>query len=111
MPTADPSDASHSGQDIDGVPLGTFIPDPAALERLANAFFSGVTGGAAAGSTAVPASPPAPWSAPAQPSASLAAAVIPGPLPLGAPDAPTDGVPSSLPLRSFGGEAEPAEAP
>jgi hypothetical protein len=111
MPTADPSDASHSGQDIDGVPLGTFIPDPAALERLANAFFSGVTGGAAAGSTAVPASPPAPWSAPAQSSASLAAAVIPGPLPLGAPDAPTDGVPSSLPLRSFGGEAEPAEAP
>jgi cysteine desulfurase/selenocysteine lyase len=111
MPTADPSDALHSAQDIDGVPLGTFIPDPAALERLANAFFSGVTGGAPIGSLAVPASPPAPWSAPAQPSTPLAAAAIPVPLPFGAPDAPTDGVPSSLPLRSFGGASAGSASP
>jgi cysteine desulfurase/selenocysteine lyase len=111
MPTADSSDAPHSAQDIDGVPLGTFIPDPAALERLANAFFAGVTGGAPGGSPAVPASPPAPWSAPAQPSTPLAAAAIPVPLPLGAPDAPTDGAPSSLPLRSFGGASAGSASP
>jgi hypothetical protein len=111
MPTVDPSGAPHSAQDIDGIPLGTFIPDPLALERLANAFFSGVTGGAPIGSPAVPASPPAPWSAPALPSTSLAAAAVPVPLPFGAPDAPTDGVPSSLPLRSFGGASAGSASP
>ena len=73
------------------------MPYASTIERLANAFFQGLTGGAPPASPAVPASPPAPWLAPAQPSAPVTATVLPVQPPFGAPDIPTNGVPSSVP--------------
>ena len=90
---------------------GAFIPDAAAIERLANAFFQGLTGGAQIGSPVIPASPPAPWSAPAQPSAPAYASAVPVQPPFGSPDIPTNGVPSSVPYRSFGGASAGSASP
>ena len=67
MATIDLTGAPVSPTDAEPVAAGAFIPDVATIERLANAFFQGLTGGAPAAPPAVPASPPAPWSAPAQP--------------------------------------------
>src|SRR5271154_4566318 len=99
----EPIEGSHS--------LGAFVPDAGAIDRLANAFFKGLTSGAPLGPPAVPASPPAPWSAPAPPSTSVAASAIPVQPPFGAPDIPMNGVPSSVPLRSFGGASAGSVAP
>jgi cysteine desulfurase / selenocysteine lyase len=78
---------------------GSFIPDAAVIERLANSFFQGLTGGAPINSPAVPVSPPTPWPAP------LTASVIPAQPPVAQPEVPTDGVPSSVPHPSFGASA------
>src|SRR5208282_3756579 len=93
------------------IAAGAFVPDVATIERLANAFFHGLTGGAAAAPPAVPASPPAPWSAPAQPGVPATASVVPVQPPFGVPDIPTDGLPSSVPGRSFGGASAGSASP
>jgi cysteine desulfurase / selenocysteine lyase len=111
MATPDLAGASASPLEAEPVAAGAFIPDAGAIQRLANALFLGITGGAPAGSPAVPASPPAPWSAPTQPSAPIAATLIPFQPPFGAPDIPTNGVPSSVPLRSFGGASAGSASP
>src|SRR5271166_984032 len=111
MPTPDLTGAPVSAPEVEPAAAGAFIPDAGAIERLANAFFQGLTGGALMGSPAVPASPPAPWSAPAQPSAPAFASVIPAQPPFGAPDIPANGVPSSVPLRSFGGASAGSASP
>src|ERR1700677_3600810 len=82
----------------EGEPLaaGSFIPDAAVIERLANSFFQGLKGSAPINSPAVPVSPPAPWPAP------LTASVMPAQPPVAQPEVPTDGVPSSVPHPSFG---------
>jgi cysteine desulfurase / selenocysteine lyase len=85
--------------------VGAFVPDASAIERLANAFFQGLPSAAGNSSPAGPASPVAPWTAPAQPSASVPASVIPAQPPLVQPDVPTNGVPSSVPYRSLGASA------
>jgi hypothetical protein len=74
------------------------------IECLANAFFQGVTGGAPVSSPAVPASPPAPWSVPGT-------ASVPVQPPLGQPEPPTSGVPSSIPYRLFGGASAGSGSP
>ena len=90
--------------------LAAFLPDASAIERLANAFFKGVSGGAPLATPAVPASAPAPWTPPA-PSTAVLAQAVPVQPPFGAPD-PIASVPASVPLRSFGGasagSADPA---
>jgi cysteine desulfurase/selenocysteine lyase len=111
MPTPDLPGAPASPLTGEPVAAGTFVPDAGAIERLANAFFLGLTGGAPAGLPAVPASPPAPWSAPAQPSTPTMASVVPAQPPFGAPDMPTNGAPSSIPLRSFGGASAGSASP
>jgi cysteine desulfurase / selenocysteine lyase len=63
------------------------------------------------GAPVVPASPPAPWSAPAQPSAPVYASAVPVQPPFGAPDIPTNGFPSSIPFRSFGGASAGSGSP
>jgi hypothetical protein len=90
-----------------GEPLaaGAFIPDASVIERLANAFFQCLPSSAPIGSPAGPASPSTPWAAPAQPSALVTASVIPAQPPFVQPDVPTNGVPSSVPYRSFGASA------
>ena len=89
---------------------GAFAPDVAAIERLANLFFKGVSGGAPLTPPAVPASAPAPWTPPT-PSTPVLAQAVPVQPPFGAPD-PIASVPASVPLRSFGGasagSADPA---
>src|SRR5208337_3172270 len=111
MPTADLTGSPVSPTEAEPIAAGAFVPDVATIERLANAFFQGLTGGAPAASPAVPASPPAPWTAPAPPTAATAAAVVPIQPPFGAPDIPTNGVPSSVPLRSFGGASAGSASP
>ena len=78
---------------------GAFIPDAAVIERLANAFFQGLSSGAPISSPAGPASASTPWSAPAP------AGVIPAQPPFVQPEVPTNGVPSSVPYRSYGASA------
>jgi cysteine desulfurase/selenocysteine lyase len=98
--------AAVSPPEREPLAAGAFVPDASAIERLANAFFQGVTGGAPVSSPAAgPASPPASWPAPAQPSAPLPASVIPAQPPFVQPDVPTNGVPSSVPHRSLGASA------
>jgi hypothetical protein len=97
--------------DGSGAALGAFVPDASAIERLANAFFKGLTHGAPLGAPVLPASPPAPWSAPSPPSTSVAASAIPVQPPFGAPDIPTNGLPSSVPFRSFGGASAGSASP
>jgi len=111
MPTPDLTGAGVSAPDVEGERAGAFVPDEGAIERLANALFKGVTGGAPMGAPVVPASPPAPWSAPAQPSAPVYASVVPVQPPFGAPDIPTNGLPSSIPFRSFGGASAGSGSP
>jgi len=111
MPTADSTGAPVSAPEVESGVTGAFIPDAAAIERLANAFFQGLAGGAQIGPPAIPASPPAPWSAPAQPSAPAFAGAVPVPPPFGSPDIPTNGVPSSVPYRSFGGASAGSASP
>jgi len=94
-----------------GAAPGAFVPDAGAIERLANAFFKGLTHGAPLGAPVLPASPPAPWSTPAPPSTSVAASAIPVQPPFGAPDIPTNGLPSSVPFRSFGGASAGSASP
>src|SRR5271154_6272506 len=103
MPTPDPTGAPVSAPEVEPVLAGAFIPDAGAIELLANAFLRGLPGGVATGPPALPPSPPAPWSAPAQPSAPTYASALPVQPTFGAPDIPTNGVPSSVPFRSFGG--------
>jgi cysteine desulfurase/selenocysteine lyase len=111
MSTPDVGDALEPAGVGGSGPAGAFIPDPGAIERLANAFFKGLTSGAPLGTPAIPASPPAPWSTPAPPSASVAASAIPVQPPFGAPDVPTNGLPSSVPFRSFGGASAGSASP
>jgi len=111
MPTPDLTGAGVSAPDVEGERAGAFVPDEGAIERLANALFKGVTGGAPMGAPVVPASPPAPWSAPAQPSAPVYASAVPVQPPFGAPDIPTNGLPSSIPFRSFGGASAGSGSP
>ena len=111
MPTPDLTGAGVSAPDVEGERAGAFVPDEGAIERLANALFKGVTGGAPMGAPVVPASPPAPWSAPAQPSAPVHASAVPVQPPFGAPDIPTNGFPSSIPFRSFGGASAGSGSP
>ncbi len=108
MPTAD---LTGSPTDAEPIAAGAFVPDVATIERLANAFFQGLTGGGPAAPPAIPASPPAPWSAPAQPGAPVTASVVPVQPLFGAPDIPTDGLPSSVPGRSFGGASAGSASP
>jgi cysteine desulfurase / selenocysteine lyase len=111
MPTPDLAGAPVSPIEAEPLAAGAFIPDVAAIERLANAFFAGLTGGAPPGALAIPASPPAPWSAPTQPGAPQVGNVIPVQPPFGAPDIPTGGVPSAVPYRSFGGASAGSASP
>jgi len=59
MPTPDPDAAGAP----DPQALGAFLPDVTTIERLANAFFKGVNGGAPPASPVDPTSAPAPWAA------------------------------------------------
>src|SRR5271165_5490963 len=111
MSTPEVGDALEPADVGGSAPAGAFIPDAGAIERLANAFFKGLTTGAPLGTPAIPASPPAPWSTPAPPSASVAASAIPVQPPFGAPDVPTNGLPSSVPFRSFGGASAGSASP
>src|SRR5271166_495461 len=111
MSTPEVGDALEPADVGGSAPAGAFIPDAGAIERLANAFFKGMTSGAPLGTPAIPASPPAPWSTPAPPSASVAASAIPVQPPFGAPDVPTNGLPSSVPFRSFGGASAGSASP
>ena len=110
MPTPDPTGAAASAPAVEPV-AGAFVPDASAIERLANAFFHGLSGGAPMGAPVLPASPPAPWSAPSQPSAPAFASAVPIQPPFGAPDVPTNGIPSSVPYRSFGGASAGSASP
>ena len=110
MSTPDIGDASELTDGFGAAP-GAFVPDAGAIERLANALFKGLTGGAPLATPAIPASPPAPWSTPAPPSTSVAASAIPVQPPFGAPDVPTTGLPSSVPFRSFGGASAGSASP
>jgi hypothetical protein len=60
MPTPDLTGAPVSAPEVGPVVADAFIPDAGVIERLANAFFKGVNGGAPMGAPALPASPPAP---------------------------------------------------
>jgi cysteine desulfurase/selenocysteine lyase len=111
MTTPDLTGSPGSPTEAEPVAAGTFVPDVAAIERLANAFFQGLSGGAPAAPPAVPASPPAPWTAPAPTSTSVAAAAVPIQPSFGAVEVPTGGLPSSVPARSFGGASAGSASP
>jgi cysteine desulfurase/selenocysteine lyase len=111
MATTDLTGATQSAADAEPAAAGVFLPDAGAIERLANALFQSVTGGAPITAPAVPASPPAPWSAPSRPSAPVYAGALPLQPAFGVPDLPTSGVPSSVPLRSFGGASAGSASP
>jgi cysteine desulfurase / selenocysteine lyase len=104
MATPKQTTARVSPPEGDPAPAGAFIPDTAAIERLANAFFQGLPS-PPINSPSGPASPLTPWSASAQPSAPMPASVIPAQPPFAQPDVPTNGVPSSVPYRSLGASA------
>jgi cysteine desulfurase/selenocysteine lyase len=99
MPTSEPD----AGASADPLALGAFLPDVATIERLANAFFKGVNGGAPPVSPVVPTSAPAPWSPPSAPGAPVVGQAIPVQPPFGMPDPPASSAPASAPVRSFGG--------
>ena len=111
MTTHDVLGSPVSPAEAQPVAAGAFVPDVAAVERLANAFFQSLTGGAPAAPPAVPASPPAPWTAPAPASPSVAAAAVPIQPPFGAVEPPLSGLPSSVPARSFGGASAGSASP
>jgi cysteine desulfurase/selenocysteine lyase len=89
---------------------GAQIPDAAAIERLANVFFKGLTAGVPLAPPALPASAPAPWTPPA-PAIPTVAQAIPVQPPFGAPDPLATSLPASAPLRSFGGGSAGSAAP
>src|SRR5208283_51260 len=100
MTTPDLTGSPVSLVDAEPVAAGAFVPDVAEIQRLANAFFQGLSGGSPATPLAAPASPPAPWTAPPPPSTAVAAEATPVQPSFGAVDVPAN-VPSSVPLRSF----------
>jgi cysteine desulfurase / selenocysteine lyase len=91
-------------------PETAFVPDAAAIEALANAFFKGVSGGAPFGLPAAPASAPAPWTLPA-PSTTALAQAVPVQPPFGAPDPLATSLPATAPIRSFGGASAGSASP
>jgi cysteine desulfurase/selenocysteine lyase len=105
MATTDLPGAPVSPSESESLAAGAFVPDVGAIERLANAFFRGLTSGAPITPPAGSASPLAPWSAPAQPPAPATASVAPAQPPFVQPDVPINGVPASVPYRSFGASA------
>jgi cysteine desulfurase/selenocysteine lyase len=107
MPTPDPDAAGAP----DPQALGAFLPDVTTIERLANAFFKGVNGGAPPASPVDPTSAPAPWSPPAAPGAPVVGQAIPVQPPFGMPDPPASSAPASAPVRSFGGASAGSAAP
>jgi cysteine desulfurase/selenocysteine lyase len=111
MTTPDLTGSPVSPAEAQPVAAGAFVPDAAAIERLANAFFQSLNGGAPPALPAVPASPPAPWTAPAPTSPSVAAAAVPIQPPMGAVEPPLSGLPSSVPARSFGGASASSGSP
>ena len=111
MTTPDLTGSPVSPAEAQPVAAGAFVPDVAAIERLANAFFQSLNGGAPPALPAVPASPPAPWTAPAPTSPSVAAAAVPIQPPMGAVEPPLSGLPSSVPARSFGGASAGSTSP
>jgi hypothetical protein len=102
MAMPEPTGGPVSSPELEPLAAGAFVPDAAVIERLANAFFQGLTGGAPVSSPAVPAS--APWSAPGTGS-------VPVQPPLGQPEPPTSGIPSSIPYRLFGGASASSASP
>ncbi|MGA2488085.1 MAG: hypothetical protein ABSF49_19180, partial [Roseiarcus sp.] len=103
MPTPETDGAGLAGAADPQAPGGSFLPDVAIIERLANAIFKGVTGGAPIGHPAIPTSAPAPWSPPSPPTASAIGQVVPVQPPFGVIDPPLSSLPASAPARSFGG--------
>ncbi len=110
MSTPDLTGAPVSPREAGPAAAGAFVPDVSEIQRLANAFFHGLTGGGPAAPPAVPASPPAPWTAPAPTSTAVAAQAVPVQPPFGAVDIPAN-VPASVPLRSFGGASAGSASP
>jgi len=58
MPTPETDAAGLAGAADPQAKGGSFLPDAAIIERLANAIFKGVTGGAPIGQPAIPTSAP-----------------------------------------------------
>jgi len=106
MPTPETLAASGANSAPDA-----FAPDAGAIQRLANALFRGVTGGAPLTPPAIPASAPAPWSPPAPPPTAAYAQGVPSAPPFGLVDPPAHSVPSSVPLHSFGGASAGSVSP
>jgi cysteine desulfurase/selenocysteine lyase len=111
MPTSETDAAGLAGAADPQAPGGSFLPDVAIIERLANAIFKGVTGGAPIGQPAIPTSAPAPWSPPSPPTASAIGQVVPVQPPFGVIDPPASSLPASAPARSFGGASAGSAAP
>jgi len=111
MPTSETDAAGLAGAADPQAPGGSFLPDVAIIERLANAIFKGVTGGAPLGQPAIPTSAPAPWSPPSPPTASAIGQVVPVQPPFGVIDPPVSSLPASAPARSFGGASAGSTAP
>jgi cysteine desulfurase/selenocysteine lyase len=111
MPTSETDAAGLAGAADPQAPGGSFLPDVAIIERLANAIFKGVTGGAPLGQPAIPTSTPAPWSPPSPPTASTIGQVVPVQPPFGVIDPPASSLPASAPARSFGGASAGSAAP
>jgi cysteine desulfurase/selenocysteine lyase len=106
-----PTPEANAVAAADPQPSGAFLPDVATIERLANAIFKGVTGGAPVGQLAIPTSAPAPWSPPSPPAASTVGQVVPLQPPFGVIDPPASSLPASAPARSFGGASAGSAAP
>jgi cysteine desulfurase/selenocysteine lyase len=87
-----------------------FTPDPQVIERLANAFFKGIGGGAPTAPPATPTSAPAPWT-PSAPATTTLAQAVPVQPPFGAPDPLATSLPASAPFRSFGGASAGSATP
>jgi len=111
MPTSEADAAGLAGAADPQAPGGSFLPDVAIIERLANAIFKGVTGGAPIGQPAIPTSAPAPWSPPSPPTAGTIGQVVPVQPPFGVVDPPASSLPASAPARSFGGASAGSAAP
>ena len=91
-------------------PAGAFLPDAAAIERLANAFFKGVSGGAPLAPPAAPASAPGALGAAGAVHAGAGASRS-GSAAVRRARSPATSVPASVPLRSFGGASAGSASP